>query len=140
VKVVLPASGPPVGAPPLLQVALFADLALALACAAAGPASTWAPGLVPLPVAFAWWVSAYGVLLGLADLAAARMSPAGIAWRRRLGYVAMGAVVWRNGPLSDPRFAVAVVAWMGFTWVALVVGGRSLSRAIASATGEDKPE
>ena len=77
----------------------------------------------------------------LADVAAGRLSPAGLTWRRRLGYLGMGAAVWRGGVLHEHREAAAlVVLYLGVVWVALVTGGRALSRAIASATGEDKPE
>lgn len=139
-KVALAKSGPPVAAPPLLQWALVADLAVSTAMAAAGVAKRVAPEFVPFPEGVAWGVSAFGALAVLCDLAAARMSAPGITWRRRLGQVGILAVLWRGGPLSDPWAAVATVVWMGFVWVALVVGGRALSRAVASATGEDKPE
>jgi hypothetical protein len=140
VKVVLAKRGAAVSAPPLLQGALALDLVVAFGLALAGPLRTWTSVALPLSVTAAWIVSGYGVLLALCDVAAARMSATAITWRRRLGYVAMGAVVWRRG-LDLPReVAVATVAWMGFVWIALVVAGRALSRSIAAATGEDKPE
>lgn len=126
-------SGPPVEVPAFLGATLLVDLVVGVGIAAAGP-------FLPLEAPQGWAVSAYGAALVVVDLFAARLSPKGLAWRRRLGYVAMIAVVWRNGPLSHPLVAVAVVAYMGLVWIALVVGGRALSRAIASATGEDRPE
>jgi hypothetical protein len=133
VKIALPKAGPGVRAPTFLGVVLLVDLAVGIGIAVAGP-------LLATEPAHAWALVGFGVALVAADLAAARMSPAGLAWRRRLGYVAMLAVVWRGGPLEDRAVAVATVLYMGFVWVALVVGGRALSRAIASVTGEDRPE
>jgi hypothetical protein len=139
VKVVLATRGAAVSAPPLLQAAVALDLLVAVALALAGPARALGVAM-PLAAGAAWAVSAYGVLLAVCDVGVARMSAKAITWRRRLGYVAMAAVVWKNG-LDLPReAAVATIAWMGFVWVALVVGGRALSRSIAAATGEDKPE
>ena len=138
-KIVLAKRGAAVSAPPLLQGAIALDLLVAVALALTGPARAMGVAM-PLSGGAAWAVSAYGVLLGVCDVGVARMSAKAITWRRRLGYVAMAAVVWKNG-LDLPREArVATIAWMGFVWVALVVGGRALSRSIAAATGEDKPE
>jgi hypothetical protein len=133
VKIALPRTGPGVRAPTFLGVVLLVDLALAAAVAVAGP-------LLARSAAHAVALAGYGAAVVAADLAAARMSPRGLTWRRRLGYVAILAVVWRGGPLEDRAVAVATVLWTGFVWVALVVGGRALSRAIASVTGEDRPE
>ena len=139
-RLVLAKKGAAVSAPPLLQVALAIDLVVAAALALVGPLHALGTVAFPFSPAAAWGISAYGVLLLACDLAAARMSAAAITWRRRLGYVAMAAVVWRNG-LDLPRtVVVGTIAWMGFVWVALVVGGRALSRSIAAATGEDNPE
>jgi hypothetical protein len=138
-RVVLPESGPPVVVPTILGVVLLLDLLVAAALVAVGVASAvggWWPSHPWLGPA----VAAYGVALVLADLFAARMSPSGLGWRRRLVFVAIVAVVWRNGPLSGAVAAVVAVLYSGVVWVALVVGGRALSRAIATATGEDKPE
>jgi hypothetical protein len=133
VKIALPRTGPGVRAPTLLGVVLLVDLVLAAAVAVAGP-------LLARSATHALALAGYGAAVVAADLAAARMSPAGLTWRRRLGYVAILAVVWRGGPLEDRAVATATVLWTGFVWVALVVGGRALSRAIASVTGEDRPE
>jgi hypothetical protein len=143
VKVKLPAIGPGVEAPPLLAAVLLVDLVVATGVLlAAGVAlATGADSPVPLPRAEAAWTAGFALLVVLADLAAGRLSPAGLAWRRRLGYLAIGAAVWRGGILHEHRTAAALVTlYMGVVWVALVTGGRALSRAIASATGEDKPE
>ena len=140
-KLVLPRTGPAVAPPPFLAYAMLLDLVVAVAIAGVGVVGwrngwfadrAWAPGAL---VAFA-------VLLFVADLAAARMAPKGLTWRRRLGYLAMVAAVWRGSGrlIEDVRLAVPVVLYMGAVWIALVLGGRTLSRAIATATGEDKPE
>lgn len=134
--------GPSVSVPPFLGFVLLLDLLLALALTGiAGFAATTGRGW-PTPPPLAWGVAGFGVLVVLVDVAAGRMSPKGLTWRRRLGYVGMGAVAWRGGPFTDVdvRIGALVVLYLGVVWVALVVGGRTLSRAIASATGEDKPE
>jgi hypothetical protein len=140
VKVVLAKRGAPVAAPPILQGALALDLLLACVAAALGPAEVFVPGLVDAPASTSWAIAAFGVAVIVCDVLAARMVPAGITWRRRLGFVAMGAVLWRGWLHLDKVAIVAVVVWMGFVWLALVVAGRALSRSIAAATGEDKPE
>ncbi|MBL9089468.1 MAG: hypothetical protein JNM10_20180 [Planctomycetia bacterium] len=139
-KVALPDSGPPVATPAPLAWAIVLDLVVALGFVAVGVVAAtrgtfeaaWAP----------WALVAYGVALVVADLAAARMRPTGLTWRRRLGYLALGALAWRGGPFrsEDPRVVALVVLWVGALWIALVLGGRALSRAIAGATGEDRPE
>lgn len=144
VRISLPASGPPVAAPPLLAWTLVLDL-----CVAAGLAVVGALALLRvgpgsgLGAGAAGALVAYGAALFLADLAAARLSPKGLLWRRRLGYLALVALAWRGGPFSasvlPAPFVVVVVAWVGAVWVALVVGGRALSRAIAGVTHEDAP-
>ena len=139
-KVRLARTGPPVEAPPLLAWTVLVDLVVAAALVAVGPVAAASPASLPLAPEVAWAVSGFGACLLAADVAAGRMSAKGLAWRRRLGYVAMVAVVWRHGPLGGRAVAAATVLYMGLVWVALVVGGRALSRAIASATGEDKPE
>jgi hypothetical protein len=133
VKIALPRTGPGVRAPAFLGFVLLADLCLAVAVGTAAP-------FVARETSHAVAVGVYCALVVVADLAAARMSAAGLTWRRRLGYVAMIAVVWRDGPLEHQGVAVATILWTGLVWVALVVGGRALSRAIASVTGEDRPE
>jgi hypothetical protein len=143
VKVRLPASGPGVEAPPFLGVVLLVDLLVALAvlALAAWSLATDGGGAFPMTRGEAVGAAALAVLVLVADVAAGRLSPAGLTWRRRLGYVAMGAAVWRGGILREHREAAALVTlYSGVVWIALVVGGRALSRAIASATGEDKPE
>lgn len=138
-KVVLPRSGPGVEAPPFLGYVVLFDLLVAAALVVAGPVLALGNAFSRWPW-LGWAMCAYGVVLVLVDLAAARMSPKGLTWRRRLGYLAIVAVAWRGSPLSAPEIAVPVVLYEGFVWVALVVGGRALSRSIATATGEDKPE
>ena len=97
------------------------------------------PGTLPVEGVAAWGPVAFGVAAVAADVGAARMSAPAITWRRRIGFVAIVAALWRGGPFSPAPFAVPIVLWSGFVWVALVLGGRALSRAIASATGEDQP-
>jgi hypothetical protein len=140
VKVALPDSGPPVATPAPLAWAISLDLLVAVGIVVAGG---WVGVRATHPTAWApWALVAYGLALVVADLAAARMRPAGLTWRRRLGYVALGALAWRGGPFQPgvPWVVVVVVVWVGAMWVALVLGGRALSRAIAGVTGEDRPE
>ena len=140
-KLVLPRTGPAVSTPPFLAYAMLVDLVVALAIVALG-IGAYAFGWLPGRTWAGWGLVLFGALLFVTDVASARMAPKGLTWRRRLGYVAMGAAVWRgNGRLfEDDGLAVATVLYMGVVWIALVLGGRTLSRAIATATGEDKPE
>jgi hypothetical protein len=140
-KLKLPESGPPVEAPIALGIAFAADVVVAITLLVVGPVVASRGGFegvswVP------WAMAAYAILLVAIDLAVARMKPTALTWRRRLGYVAIVAIIWRRGPFADlpPLAIVAVIVWMGGTWIALVLAGRALSRAIAGATGEDKPE
>lgn len=139
-KLRLATVGPSVTVPPFLGFVLLLDLLLAVALAVVAVLAAVTGRGWPTPPSLAWGVAAFAVVVVLVDVAAGRMSPKGLTWRRRLGYVAMGAVAWRGGPFPDPRVGALVVLYLGVVWVALVVGGRTLSRAIASATGEDKPE
>lgn len=139
-KIRLALTGPPVEAPALLAWTLAIDLVVAIGLVAVGLTAKVGDGLVTLEPSVAWGLVGYGTLLVLADVAAGRMSAKGLTWRRRLGYVAMIATIWQNSALLGRGVAVATVLYMGLVWIALVVGGRTLSRAIASATGEDKPE
>ena len=139
-KVRLAKSGPPVDAPAFLAVTVVVDLVVALGLVAAGVVAATQPDALPIAEVAGWPVAAFGALMAAADIAAGRMSAKGLTWRRRLGYAAMVAVVWHRCWLAGKPAAVATVLYMGLVWIALVVGGRALSRAIASATGEDKPE
>ncbi len=139
-KLRLASVGPAVTVPPLLGFVLLFDLLLAVALTLGATIAAITGRGWPTPSPLAWGVAGFGVLVVVADVAAGRLSPRGLTWRRRLGYVGMGAVAWRGGPIPDPRVGALVVVYLGVVWLSLVVGGRSLSRAIASATGEDKPE
>lgn len=139
-KLKLAKSGPAVEVPTFLGALLLVDLVLAAALAVAAPALAALGRWAPSPPWLAHAAGAFGVLVGLADVSAARLHPKGLTWRRRLGFLAMGAVVWRGGPVTDRFVQAGVILYLGLVWVALVVGGRALSRAIATATGEDKPE
>ena len=138
-KVALAASGPPVEPPPALALAVLADLLVAVAFVVAAVVTflrgTFEEAWPPFALA------AYGVALLVADLAVARMKPRGLTWRRRLGYLAIGAIAWKGGPFraASPWVVVLVIAWVGTIWIALVLGGRALSRAIAGSTGEEHP-
>src|SRR5262245_42531212 len=140
-RVHLSESGPPVEAPIALGLALVLDALVALALFVLAPiaaANDWFPGSAWAP----WAMGGYAFVVVDVDLFVARMRPMAITWRRRLGFVALLALVWRGGPFSGlPTLAtVGVILWVGATWIALVLAGRALSRAIATATGEDKPE
>lgn len=141
VKVALPDAGPPVAPPAPLVAAVALDVLVALAAVVGGalaasrgafPGAPWAP----------WALVAAGLVLLAVDVGVGRMHPTALTWRRRFGYAVLAALAWRGGPFAaaPPWATVLVVAWVGATWVALVLGGRALSRAIAGATGEDRPE
>ncbi len=142
-KVVLAKTGPAVSAPSFLRAVIAIDLVVGLAVAAAGALEVGPASWYAVPWS-RWAVLAFGLLVVAADLFAARLLPKALAWRRRLGYLAIVAVVWRGGPFqaAGPGRVAGVVAllYTGLVWTALVTGGRALSRAIASSTGEDKPE
>ena len=137
-RLVLPKTGPGVEAPPFLRGILFLDLITAVGIVAAGIYAV-ATDAWFVEAWASWALAGYGVALAVADVFAARLTPRGLTWRRRLGYLAIVAVVWNHGPFNRTALAVPTILWMGLVWIALVTGGRALSRAIAAATGEDKP-
>ncbi|MCC7139340.1 MAG: hypothetical protein IT460_13035 [Planctomycetes bacterium] len=139
-KVALPKAGPGVRAPAPLVSAVVVDL-LVGACTVVAGALAAVRGAFPAHPWFPWALAAFGAALVVTAVASARMHPAGLTWRRRLGYVALLALAWRRGPLDGaPAWVVVlVVVYVGATWVALVLAGRALSRAIAVRTGEDHP-
>ena len=139
-KLRLAKSGPAVDVPTFLGAILLVDLLLALGLAIVAPALSLTGLWKPVPGWAPAAAAAFGVLVVTADLAAADLKPKGLTWRRRLGFLAMGAVVWRGGPVTDRFVQAGLILYLGLVWTALVVGGRTLSRAIATATGEDKPE
>ena len=136
-KLRLAKTGPAVDVPTFLGVVLLVDIALATLCLCAPLLtfhgrfpSSWGP----------YAISGFGLWVIVTDVSAGRLEPAGLTWRRRLGFVAMAAVLWRGGPVGEPWLQAVLILYLGLVWTALVVGGRTLSRAIATATGEDKPE
>ena len=139
-KLKLAKTGPAVEVPTFLGALLLVDLVLAAALGIAAPALALLGRWSPSPAWLAYAVPGFALLVVLADAFAARLKPKGLTWRRRLGFVAMGAVVWRGGPVTDRYVQAGLILYFGLVWVALVVGGRALSRAIATSTGEDKPE
>src|SRR5262245_1182087 len=112
-RVKLPESGPPVEAPIALGFALAADALVAFVLLVLAPIAAvkgWFPeSWVP------WALGGYGLVLVGIDLFVARMRPQAITWRRRLGYLALLALVWRGGPFSSlPTFVtVKVILWVG---------------------------
>lgn len=141
-KLRLAESGPPVDVPTFLGAVLLVDLLLALGVGFAAPLLATTGAWTPRSAADPWWIAGYCALLVWADVACARLRPRGLTWRRRLGYLGMGALVWREGAIvagHTPTIVLGIL-WLGVVWIALVVGGLALSRAIASVTGEDKPE
>src|SRR5262245_5431538 len=121
-RVKLPESGPPVEAPIALGLALALDALVAITLFSGTPiaasrgwfcGSEWAP----------WAAAGFGVAVVAIDLAVARMKPKAITWRRRLGFLALVALVWRKGPFSAlPTLAtMGVILWVGATWIALVL-------------------
>ena len=139
-KVRLARQGPPVEVPTFLAWTVVLDLVVAIGLVVTGLVGALAPDVLPLAPEVAWGVAGFGVLMAAADVAAGRMSAKGLTWRRRLGYAAIIATIWHKSWLLGKGVAVATALYMGIVWIALVVGGRALSRAIASVTGEDKPE
>jgi len=139
-KLKLAKTGPAVEVPTFLGALLLVDLVLALALALTASVLALTGAFAPSPAWLAYAVPGFALLVVLADVSAARLRPTGLTWRRRLGFVAMGAVVWRGGPVTERYVQAGAILYLGVVWAALVVGGRALSRAIATATGEDKPE
>ena len=139
-KLRLAKTGPAVDVPTFLGAVLLVDLVLWLALLVAAPALAITGRWTPVPPWLAYAVAGFALLVVWTDVLAARLKPKGLTWRRRLGFVAMGAVVWRGGLVVDRWAQASLILWLGLVWAALVVGGRTLSRAIATATGEDKPE
>lgn len=139
-KLRLAKTGPAVDVPTFLGAVLLVDLVLAVVLMIAAPVLAWMGRWTPSPPWLAYAVGGFALLVVLADVSAARLKPKGLTWRRRLGFVAMGAVVWRGGMVVDRWAQASAILYLGLVWTALVVGGRTLSRAIATATGEDKPE
>jgi hypothetical protein len=137
VRLKLAKTGPGVEAPSFLRAVILLDLLLATAAAVVGAI---APPDLFAERSFGLWLAGYAIAVAATDVFAARLAPKGLTWRRRLCFVAIVAVVWRGGPFSPVAVALPVILWSGLVWVALVTGGRALSRAIAAATGEDKPE
>jgi len=133
--------GPPVQAPTALGVALGVDVLVAAMLAAGGPLAGWRGWLSGSAWA-PWAAVGYAVALVAIDLFVARLRAVALTWRRRLGYLAIVAVAWKGGPFAGlpTPVVVLVLLWVGGTWIALLLAGRALSRAIAGATGEDKPE
>ena len=140
-KVALPDAGPPVAPPGALVAAVAVDALVGLAAIGVGAVAA-ARGAFPGAPWAAFALIGFGVALLAVDVGVGRMRPTALTWRRRLGYLALAALAWRGGPFADAPVGatVLVVAWVGATWVALVLGGRALSRAIAGVTGEDRPE
>lgn len=139
-KLKLAKSGPPVDVPTVLGAVLLVDLLLAVGLLIAAPGLALLGRWTPVPPSLAYATGGFALLVALADLSAARLRPKGLTWRRRLGFVAMAAVVWRGGPITQRWVQAGLILYLGLVWVVLVMGGRELSRAIATVTGEDKPE
>jgi hypothetical protein len=130
----LPKEGPPVAAPAGLRAILVVDLVLALAQAGAAAAGA---DLLASPAWLRPAAAAHGLLTALASLLALGLRPKAMAWRRRLGFLAIAAAVWKTRTESDAAVWILAIAWTGVVWVALLTGGRALSRAVAAATGEE---
>lgn len=97
------------------------------------PFSVGATGGVPwwLP----WALGALGLLTAVAALGCFVLHPKALAWRRRLGLLAVAEVLF-SGVGGTPR-GVLVTLWNGAVWVGLLVGGLALSREVARITGEE---
>ena len=133
-KLKLAKTGPAVEVPTFLGALLLMDLVLAAALALAAPVFAFTGVWSPSPPGLAYAVTGFALLVVAADVAAARLKPKGLTWRRRLGFLAMGAVARRGGPVTDRYVQAGLILYLGLVWVALVVGGRTLSRAIAAGS------
>jgi hypothetical protein len=107
------------------------------------PALEWSGAVLGLPWAVGaqppWWLPWALLTLGLATalstLGCFALRPKAMAWRRRLGLLAVLEVVV-PGVGGTPR-AVLVTLWTGAIWVGLLVGGLALSREVVRVTGEE---
>lgn len=92
------------------------------------------PG-VAIPAWLPWALLAHGLLTALTALGCLQLAPRAMAWRRRLGLLAVLEVVALGVGGTDR--AVLVTLWTGAIWVALLVGGLALSREVARVSGEE---
>ena len=110
---------PPVRGPRLvLRLDALAHLALAglLALDAV-------PGLVGASDPYRALGAIYALLAAVMAAGASRRAPAAMVWRRRLGLVAVVAVLWVGGP-ARPALQASVVLETGAAFVALLLLAR----------------
>ena len=87
------------------------------------------------PAWLPWGLGVLGLLTAATTLRCFVLAPKAMAWRRRLGLVALAEVLF-SGVGGDLR-GVAIALWTGAVWVGLLVGGLALSREVARVTGEE---
>lgn len=87
---------------------------------------------------FAWVALGLSVGIAFTSLGCMGLRPLSTVWRRRLGAIAVLAVLLRNGPFAHlPWVAASVTLWNGTIWVALLLEGRRIAAAVVEATGEE---
>lgn len=87
------------------------------------------PGWLP------WTLGALGLVTALTTLGCFVLAPRAMAWRRRLGLLALAEALF-SGVGGNAR-GVAIALWTGAVWVGLLIGGLALSREVARVTGEE---
>jgi hypothetical protein len=88
-----------------------------------------------VPAWLPWALGALGLLTAVTTLGCFALSPKAMAWRRRLGLLAVAETLF-SGVGGNPR-AVLVALWTGAVWVGLLFGGLALSREVVRISGEE---
>ena len=83
-----------------------------------------------------WMMILYAVGVVANDLGALGLNASAMTWRRRLALVAVLAAVWRGSPFDEQGFKIAAILVGAIVWIAILLEGRRVSRAVAEATGE----
>lgn len=88
-----------------------------------------------VPAWLPWGFLGLGLLTAWSVVGCFTLRPSAMAWRRRMGLLAVAEVLFAG--VEGPGRGVAVTLWQGAVWVALLVGGLALSREVARITGEE---
>jgi hypothetical protein len=88
-----------------------------------------------VPAWLPWALLVHGLLTALTVPGCLALAPRAMAWRRRLGLLAVLECATLSVGGTDR--AVLVTLWTGAIWVALLLGGLALSREISRVSGEE---
>ena len=87
------------------------------------------------------WILAAGASCLLAGAIASLFSigllAKALTWRRRTALLAVILVLLRTGPWAQHTIQVSVTLWALLIWLALLIEGKRVARAVAQATGEE---